>query len=288
MKYFVIALVLMYPLAADAQRPNHARANVQKMIARSNNSGSTQPSTPAPPPRHVQPPGQARHAQQSRHAQQPPRSARAEALSRSVEEVRMPAGWNTPAPNQPGTMHGNRWPHVRPGWRPDRFRNRFPGGTYYTSPYYSYGYGWGYYPPWPGGPVESESAPPPVEETWTTMTTGVLRLEISPATGLDYYVDGVFIGNSQTLGTEFTLNAGARRLEVRAAGYKTLVIDVRISVGRETIFRGALEPLVQPQPPAPATGNRAMFIIPGCYVGNSAPQADRLRPGCDINKLITR
>ena len=201
----------------------------------------------------------------------------------------MPAGWNTPALTPHGITHGNRWSQMhRPGWKPGRFPNRFPGGTYYTSPYTSYGYGWGYYPPWPGGPAESEAAPPPVEETSTTMTTGLLRLEITPASGLDYYVDGVFIGNSSTLGLEFELNAGARRVEVRSAGYKPLVIDVRISVGRETVFRAALEPLVQPQAPAPAGGNRSMYIIPGCYVGNAPPVADRLRAGCDINKLVTR
>ena len=277
MRYLAIALVLLFPLAADAQRPNRARANVQKMLARSSSdSRAAQQQRQAPPPRQVPP---------QRHAQQPPpRSARAEALSRSVDEVRMPAGWNTPAPGTWGStqLHRDRWPHGRPGWKP----NRFPGGGYYTSPYYnSYGYGWGYYPSYP---AESQAPPPPVEEGSTTMTTGLLRLEITPAVTLDYYVDGVFIGNSSTLGTAFELNAGARRVEVRAAGYKTLVIDVRIAIGRETIFRGVMEPLVQPQAPAPAPGSRAMYIIPGCYVGNAPPQADRLRPGCDINKLVTR
>jgi hypothetical protein len=31
-----------------------------------------------------------------------------------------------------------------------------------------------------------------------------------------------------------------------------------------------------------------MYIIPGCYIGNAPPVADRLRAGCDINKLVTR
>jgi hypothetical protein len=282
MKYFVIAVMLLYPLAADAQRPNRARANVQKMLARS--SGQTNGAQPSRQPQ------QSRQPHQSKSHESKPRSARAEALSRSVEEVRMPAGWNTPALKQPGSIndHRDRWrPGQRPGWRPGRFNNRFPGGTYYTTPYTGYGYGWGFYPPWPGGPAESEAPPPPVEETSTTETRGLLRLEITPASGLDYYVDGVFIGNSSTLGSDLELNAGARHLEVRAAGYKPLVFDVRIVVGRETVFRATMEPLVQPQAPQ-ATGNRTMYIIPGCYLGNSPPNASGLRAGCDIKNLVTR
>jgi hypothetical protein len=271
MKYFVIALMLLYPIEADAQRANRARAT-----GRSNTATSGAPQ---------------QHAQQAKSHQPKPRSARAEALSRSVEEVRMPAGWNTPAVKPPSLRNGDhdwRRPAHRPAWRPDRFPHRWPGGSYYTTPYSGYvGYGWGFYPPWPDGAAESEAPPPPIEETSTTATRGLLRLEITPASGLDYYVDGVFIGNSSTLGSDIELNAGARRVEVRAAGYKPLVFDVRIAVGRETTFRGVMEPLVQPQAPQ-ATGNRTMYIIPGCYVGNSPPSAAGLRAGCDINKLITK
>jgi hypothetical protein len=200
----------------------------------------------------------------------------------------MPAGWNTPASKPHGITHGNTWSQMhRGGWRPGRFPNRFPGGTYYSTPYAGFGYGWGFYPPWPGGPAEPEAPPPPVEEISTTATTGVLRLEVTPASGLEYYVDGIFIGNSSTLGSDIELNAGARRVEVRAAGYKPLVFDVRIVVGRETVFRATMEPLVQPQAP-PATGQRTMYIIPGCYLGNAPPSPAGLRSGCDINKLITR
>ena len=37
-----------------------------------------------------------------------------------------------------------------------------------------------------------------------------------------------------------------------------------------------------------ASGNRAMYIIPGCYMGNAPPTPGELRAGCDINRLITR
>jgi hypothetical protein len=118
-------------------------------------------------------------------------------------------------------------------------------------------------------------------------TTGVLRLEVTPASGLQYYVDGLYFGSSSNLGTILEMNAGPRRIEVRAPGYKPLVFDTRIVAGSETTFRAALEPLVQ-QPPPQASGNPTMFIIPGCYMGNARPSAGQLRDGCDINRLITR
>ena len=115
----------------------------------------------------------------------------------------------------------------------------------------------------------------------------MLRLEITPASGLEYYVDGLYFGSSSNVGTLLEMNPGPRRIEVRAAGYKSLVFDTRIYAGSETTFRAAMEPLTQ-QPPAQPTGNRTMFIIPGCYMGNAPPSAGELRAGCDINRLVTK
>lgn len=179
----------------------------------------------------------------------------------------------------------DRWPQThRPRWNSQPHRRPLPFGSYYAVP--SYGYGFGFYGPAIAAEEVYEPAPAP-RANKTMVTTGTLRLEVTPATGLDYYVDGLYIGNSSNLGTRFQVNAGGRRVEVRAAGYRSLVFDTRITAGGETTFRGSLEPATQPLPP-PASGNRSMFIIPGCYMGNSRPVASELRPGCDINKLITR
>jgi hypothetical protein len=179
----------------------------------------------------------------------------------------------------------DRWPQThRPFFRQQPFRHQMPFGSYYGVP--SYGYGFGYF----GPPAEERYERGGRDERTTpgrVVTTGVLRLEITPASGLEYYVDGLYFGSSSTLGSLLEMNPGPRRIEVRAAGYKPLVFDTRIYAGSETTFRAAMEPLTQ-QPPAQPTGNRTMFIIPGCYMGNAPPSAGELRPGCDINRLVTR
>ncbi len=119
-------------------------------------------------------------------------------------------------------------------------------------------------------------------------TTGVLRLDITPATGLEYYVDGMFIGSSSDLGTEFEVNAGARRIEVRAEGYKPLMFDARFVPGGMVTRRGALERLQDSATLPRATGNTTMFVIPGCFMGNARPDPSALPKGCDIGRLITR
>lgn len=53
----------------------------------------------------------------------------------------------------------------------------------------------------------------------------------------------------------------------------------------------APEPEVRPEPPAPPapiivpTGSRTLYVIPGCYLGNVKPEADRLPAHCDISRL---
>ena len=153
------------------------------------------------------------------------------------------------------------------------------GGSYYALPYS------GYYPGEDAGysrtrPAEAEAA--------STRTTGVLRLDITPATGLQYYVDGMFIGSSSELGTEFDVNAGARRIEVRAPGYKPVIFDARFVPGGTVTRRGALEPLEDVSTLPRATGSKTMYVIPGCFMGNARPDAGALPKGCDIGRLITR
>lgn len=237
MRYITIALLLLVPAAADAQRPNAARKYVEEVRQR-----------------------QTSQADRSRD-----------------DRARQPNGRH-----RDDRVRGHdRWPQThRPRWKGQQFRRPLPFGSYYAVP--SFGYGFGYF-----GPAAEDRYEPEPRERERIVTTGLLRLEITPATGLQYYVDGLYIGSSSNLGTEFALNAGARRVEVRATGYKPLVFDTRIVAGEQTTFRATLEPLTQP-PPAQATGNPTMFIIPGCYMGNTRPSADDLRSGCDINRLITR
>ena len=176
----------------------------------------------------------------------------------------MPAWWFRPGAGQP-----------------------FFGGSYYALPYSGYYADSEYY--------EDEDAgyatrPPSreAEAAASTRTTGVLRLDITPATGLQYYVDGMYIGSSSELGTEFAVNAGARRIEVRAPGYKSVVFDARFVPGGTVTRRGALEPLEDVSTLPRAAGSRTMYVIPGCFMGNARPDPSALPKGCDIDRLITR
>ena len=241
MRYIAIALLLLVPVAADAQRPNAARRYNQEVRARQ-----------APPP-----PGFHNPLYQRDH--------------RNRRDHRDFDRW-------PQT-HRSRWKGQSPGYQ-------YPFGSYYAVPGYGYGYGFGYFSPAPENGYDSARYAQP-EIPQQPVSTGMLRLEITPASALSYYVDGLYIGSSSDLGMQFSLNPGARRVEVRATGYKPLVFDTRITAGQITTFRAALEPLTQPQAPQ-ATGNPTMFIIPGCYMGNARPTASELRRGCDIKKLVTR
>ena len=170
-----------------------------------------------------------------------------------------------------------------PAWR-FRRGSRYPffGGSYYALPYS------GYYGFYPGEDAGYSTAPPAESELASMRTAGTLRLDITPATGLQYYVDGMYIGSSSDLGTEFEVNAGARRIEVRAEGYKPVVFDARFVPGGLVTRRGALEPLQDSAPLPRAAGNRTMFVIPGCFMGNARPDPGSLPKGCDIARLITR
>ena len=210
------------------------------------------------------------------------RSARAEALARpdALAEVLLPAGEHRHTPPRfqpPRDWWGRPLPQTDRGRSRHQRFGRYPFGSYYAVPYT------GYSTYAVGGYTEYEEPAPPA-----TMTKGLVRLELTPAVaGLEYVVDGLLIGSSSNLGTEFELNAGARQIEIRARGYKPLVFDARIEIGRVTPLRGTLEAIEQPQAPR-STGSRIMYVIPGCYIGNSKPEPAALPAGCDVRKMITR
>jgi len=151
----------------------------------------------------------------------------------------------------------------------------------------------------PPAPNTVYTEPPPVAEP--PITTGFLKLEVEPRHLLQVFVDGLYIGTLADLGEELELRLGARRIELRAPGYRTLIFDTEIVVDRTIVYRGALEviPNARPSEPSPAPpappevnvkpsatpGSRTMFLIPGCYMGNVAPVQANLRAGCDLKNL---
>lgn len=46
-------------------------------------------------------------------------------------------------------------------------------------------------------------------------------------------------------------------------------------------------PFVPEPPPFVPTGDRTLYVIPGCYVGNVPPQQVRLPANCDLSKVTT-
>lgn len=191
----------------------------------------------------------------------------------------VPLGVTQPAPeflpgqrNQPGRRHRPRSPVI------------------YVVP----SYGWGVAPSWqtatPEAPVVTPYPPKP--------ETGRLRFEVEPSDVLQVLVDGVYLGTPSDLGHEVEMKPGSRRMEFRAPGYETLVVDVQIVAGRVITYRGTLNlfprteppapPVSEPPPPAVPAGITTLYVIPGCYLGNVRPQEVRLPPGCDLSRLSIR
>jgi len=119
-----------------------------------------------------------------------------------------------------------------------------PGGYYggYYDPWW-FGAGYmgmysGYYDPWYGGyPTNTQSS------SSTYGDEGALKLKIKPREA-EVYVDGYFVGivdDFDGLFQKLRVESGAHRVEVRAPGYETLVIQVRIAADETTTYHGELK-----------------------------------------------
>jgi hypothetical protein len=256
LNYLTLLLLVALPLTVDAQQRGRGRDGGQ--------GGQG---------------GQGRHPAEGRQSPQGRQSPRAAALAPppGLAQALLPAGARRLPTSPANAPYANwrQWPQNR-SWGKHRF-NPYPFGSYYAVPYSGYSeYG--------VGQETQQEEPAPVA---ATTNKGLLQLVITPATGLDYYIDGLFIGSSSNLGSEFEVNAGARQIEVRARGYKPATFDTRIDEGRVTTVRGALEPSEQAQAPR-NPGSRIVYVIPGCYMGNNKPEQSALPAGCDVKKMVTR
>ena len=279
LKYLTVLVFVALPLTADADqrgRGQHRQGGQQQHGGQRAQGGQQQP----PAQRHHVPPPAAQPPLGYQH-QQKFRSPRAEALAPppQLAQALLPAGARRVNERVPPPQQGvNPWVYgQRPRGKHHRWFNNYPYGSYYAVPYGGYSY-------YETAPQE-EPAPPPPAAAMTNK--GLLQLDIVPSTGLDYYIDGSYIGSSASLGSEFEVNAGARQIEIRARGYKTATFDRRIEEGQVTSVRASLEAMEQPPAPRP-TGGQILYVIPGCYMGNTKPSPNALPPGCDIKKMVTR
>ena len=158
---------------------------------------------------------------------------------------------------------------------PYRNRSRFP------VIYGSGGYGYS---------TEPDSTTMSSFEPAAPAATGGLRLSGTPADA-QVFVDGYFVGTlgDITAGRPLTILAGPHRLEIRAAGYQSIAVDIRITAYETLTYPAALDRLPAMPPPAPrataSASSSTMYLIPNCYLGNVPPRANRLPSGCDIKQV---
>lgn len=149
--------------------------------------------------------------------------------------------------------------------------------------------------PWWTPPTHVPAAHAAVPDTPAAPATGRLHLEVEPAGLPQLFVDGAYVGTLDDLHHQIDLAPGIRQIELRAAGFETLTLDVHMAAGRDITYRGALEERQAPASAPPSesdapvdvdpvvviTGSRTMYEIPGCYMGNVPPDEVPLPAGCD-------
>ena len=162
---------------------------------------------------------------------------------------------------------------------PDTYAPRFdqvfptpPPGLIFPGVYLPWG-------PWATGPVDYSRGVVPAY--------GYLQLQMQPVTAL-VYIDGLYVGSVDDLRAGRPLEAGPHRLEIRAPGYQSISIDIRIDRGQTTIYRTDLTSAsVAPVVPAVAAAPKTFYVIPGCYAGDRRPEGQRLPKGCQVSNLFS-
>ena len=107
-----------------------------------------------------------------------------------------------------------------------------PWGYSYYSPY-DYGYGYSRY----GSGRSSYGRPD------RAGGVGQLRLKVKPENG-QVYVDGYYVGDVDSFDgmlQRLAIEAGAHRVEIRAAGYETVTFDVMIAPGETVTYKGEMK-----------------------------------------------
>jgi PEGA domain-containing protein len=123
-----------------------------------------------------------------------------------------------------------------------------PAGVYYPPGFFG-GYGYyglgfsslysAYYDPWYGATYDSYGG----SDALSSLDEGALRLKIKPRQA-QVYVDGQYVGVVDDFDGIFQrlhLASGVHHVEVRADGYETLDVDVRIVADHKTTYEGELK-----------------------------------------------
>jgi hypothetical protein len=94
--------------------------------------------------------------------------------------------------------------------------------------------------PWYGG---SNSFSSSQGSTYVSGEDSGLRLKVKPRNG-EVFVDGYYVGvvnDFDGMFQKLRIEPGPHRIEIRAPGYETLDIDVRLVSGNTTVYSGELK-----------------------------------------------
>lgn len=119
---------------------------------------------------------------------------------------------------------------------------------YYGSPYYwgdmwGMPFGWGMYT-LPMGAYSSYWSDYAGGAAYTTSTVGSIKLKVKPKEA-EVYVDGTYYGQVDNYDGNFQhldLPAGTHRVEIRASGYQTLQMEMRVLPGKTITYTGEMKP----------------------------------------------
>ena len=155
-------------------------------------------------------------------------------------------------------------------------------GFYYGG-YSGYGYS-GDYITDPFGYISQPDSSAPVLDRYMrggNSPEGYLRLEVEP-TSAQVYVDGLYAGTvADFRAGAYPLDAGPHRVEIRADGFNSQSVELRIRANDTLSYRGTLTAQDQrPQQRAAAAPPKTFYVIPRCYAGDTPPTPEQLPAAC--------
>jgi hypothetical protein len=125
------------------------------------------------------------------------------------------------------------------------------------------------------------SIPIPTDRQRSPEPEGRLILRVTPGS-TQVLVDGFYIGVADDFADRgLWLEAGPRRVELRADGYETVTFAVRVVEGETIDYRKDLaRATARPGATVAAAAPKSFYVIRGCYAGDTPPTAARLPEGC--------
>jgi hypothetical protein len=146
-----------------------------------------------------------------------------------------------------------------------------------------YGYGVGGYITDPFGYISQPDSSSPVLDRYMRQgqTTGYLRLDVEPESA-QVFIDGLYAGTVADFrrGGQ-PLDVGPHRVEMRADGFDSQSVELRIRANDTLSYRGTLTKLDEAREPrAAAATPKTLYVIPRCYAGTSPPRQEQLPTGC--------